>query len=171
MKALTPSPLRDEAPRGRPDRPARGRGQSLRSGSTSDLEAAFKTAIAAAVERACGEPVVWGETDCLMFPANIYRDVLGRDPAAPWRGRYKTRRGALRVMGRGGVVGTIETAAATMGWPEIEVAEARVGDLGVIATQLGPAGAVFDGRFWVGHVELGFSAWARPLAHRAWRVA
>lgn len=105
----------------------------------------------------CASDVVWGKSDCLMSLADIYRDVLHKDPAEPFRGRYTTERGARRVMGRGGVPGTVRAAARRMGWSRIEPAHARVGDLGVAMTANGPAGVIHYAGGWVGRHDRGFA--------------
>lgn len=59
----------------------------------------------------------WGERDCLMFAANWILHKTGVDTAEPYRGRYKTERGCLRILKRnGGVRGIIHTQTAACGF-------------------------------------------------------
>lgn len=94
----------------------------------------------------CASPMVWGVSDCALAVMDIYAAVLGRDPAAAYRGRYRTRLGAARALRRlaGGDLGDgLAAVAAAEGWPEIAPPAAMTGDLGLIGTPSGPAAAMF----------------------------
>ena len=72
-------------------------------------------------------PFLWGQTDCLMAVANHVRDVTGRDPAAPWRGRYSDRAGAETLMtAHGGGLALAMYAMAVIGMTR--AANPRAGD-------------------------------------------
>lgn len=78
----------------------------------------------------------YGVDDCALWVANIQRDVLGYDPAAHVRGRYKTRLGALRVTGAAGLLGQLRKIAKRHGWKRIEPAAAKPGDTGLAWTTI-----------------------------------
>jgi hypothetical protein len=59
------------------------------------LERALLAAMASAGE------MQWGKDDCALWCANILKDALGYDGAERFRGRYRTRLGARRVLGKG----------------------------------------------------------------------
>jgi len=50
------------------------------------------------VESMVGVSFEWGKTDCCMFAADIVAAMTGIDYAAEFRGRYKTMRGAARLL-------------------------------------------------------------------------
>lgn len=47
-------------------------------------------------------PFEWGVNDCALFPADAWQVMTGVDLAARFRGRYKSERGALRLMRKAG---------------------------------------------------------------------
>jgi hypothetical protein len=126
--------------------------------------------IRAAVERSVATPFNYGIDDCLMWLANIYVEALGVDPAAPYRGRYRTPRGALRVLGKGGVAEALAETAGRMAWAPILPPAAQVLDLGMIETAEGPAGAICAGEYWMSRFEYGFAASRLTFIDAAWRV-
>ena len=74
----------------------------------------------------------WGSHDCCLFASDCVRAITGVDPASRFRGRYKTRLGAIRIMRRhagGGVVETARKVAADLGLAEVPVLRARRGDV------------------------------------------
>lgn len=114
----------------------------------------------------------WGARDCSLFVAEWVRSQRGADPAAVWRGHYRTELGAARKVTRaGGLVAVFAAALEPIG---LERTEAPVtGDVGVILAStprgLRPAGAILAGRRWVTRGKTGIVALeVEPLA--AWRV-
>ncbi len=133
----------------------------------------FETAIKEARAQACGRPFTWGRDDCLLWIADIYKTVLGRDPAARFRKRYTTPAGALRVLKREGMVSVadaLEDCAARMSWPECDPSHAEIGTLGMVETPHGNAGVICAGSFWIGRTEYGFTAIRADHVARAWRI-
>lgn len=128
------------------------------------------TQIDAALARWDGEPMCWGRDDCALSIANLYVPVFGRDPAAEFRGRYRTQSGAKRVLGRGGLPRVLASVARRMRWRRIPVTEARTGDLGMVSTAEGPACVVRHRDGWVGRVDNGFTLLPGGAALRAWNV-
>jgi hypothetical protein len=84
-----------------------------------------------------------GRHDCALFAAGAVHVMCGVDPAAPFRGRYRTIRGGLRVLRRAGYRDHVAMTAAVL--PEIPVAMCRVGDVVVADGADGPALGVVQG--------------------------
>ena len=93
-------------------------------------------------------PFAWGVFDCALFACGAIQVMTGVDPAAPMRGRYKTARGALRVLKRfagGSLRETADKIAGEIGYPLVPLALARRGDVALIDDTDGgipPAGIV-----------------------------
>lgn len=118
-----------------------------------------------------GLRLIWGTHDCALAAANILRGPLGVDPAAAWRGRYRTARGARRVLGAKGLPGALAATARRLRWPSIAPAKARTGDIGLIRTKDGHAVVIFDRAHFVGPVDGGYSVTPADLVLKAWKVA
>lgn len=57
----------------------------------------------------------YGTLDCCLFVLNVVRDFTGIDYAEPWRGRYSSERGALKIiMGYGGMSGLVSAVLGRM---------------------------------------------------------
>lgn len=85
-----------------------------------------------AIERS--GPMRYGKDDCALWVADILRPVLGYDPAAKVRGRYKTRRGSLRLIGARGLLGQMRSIARRHNWKRIAPESAKPGDAGLAWT-------------------------------------
>lgn len=122
------------------------------------------------LEEAAARPPDWGVLDCMLFPADWVLLATGHDPAAGWRGRYRTELGAAQLIRRGGGLPAMTRQAMTR-WPATTAAER--GDVGLIRieTPTGPTecGGICAGRAWsaiyVGGLYVGP---AEPLA--AWSI-
>lgn len=134
---------------------------------------AFEQAITRAAERWSIEPFEWGKTDCLLSLADIYKEVLGYDPAETYRGRYKTARGAARVTkADGGIVGAFEYMARFYRWREVEPKAAPPGSVGLIGNRIfvilhfrGNSG----GGLWVQRLQpTGFGGEGDAAISKAW---
>lgn len=69
----------------------------------------------------------WGAHDCCQFVRQGLRELTGLDPARGWKlGRYRTPRGAARVLTRLGGIAQIPVKA---GLQPIPVARAQRGDV------------------------------------------
>lgn len=134
--------------------------------------------LAGFLQAAAGRPFVWGHSDCCLFACDAVRAMTGEDPAAPFRGRYRSKAGAFAAMrafvgaggGQGLIADTAERIARDLDCREVGPLEAQRGD--VVLTDQGPWQA------------LGICAGARvaiaglagveyqPLANavRAWRI-
>lgn len=84
-----------------------------------------------------------GVHDCALFLAGAVQAQTGSDYAAPWRGRYTTERGGLRVLRKDGHADHIAAAAAFL--PEKTPSFAQAGDGAVVPTESGPALGVVQG--------------------------
>lgn len=76
------------------------------------------------------QPFSW-ERDCAVdLVGGLVQAVTGVDVAAPFRGRYKTAAGALRVMKDAGFSNVADLIATIL--PEIHPSQAGVGDIAAI---------------------------------------
>lgn len=76
---------------------------------------------------AARRPFVWGQFDCILFGAGAVAAMTGVDPAATWRGTYRTPKGAARVLTRAGFADVAAPLSAL--FPAVSRAMARPGDL------------------------------------------
>jgi hypothetical protein len=116
-------------------------------------------------------PMRWGIDDCVLAQAEVQLAALGQDPCAAFRGRYRTHRGARRVLGRGGLPAALRQAARRYGWRKIRSSCARVGDLGLVLTPtgLGLVRCMHRGE-WIGRNEMGWSMIPTAMVKAAWSV-
>ncbi|XUM25110.1 DUF6950 family protein (plasmid) [Bradyrhizobium oligotrophicum S58] len=114
----------------------------------------------------------WGVDDCALWCANIIQEALGYDPAAAWRGRYRSRRGALRVLGRAGLLAAIEGAAAVHGWRHIDPGTEAKGDIGLMLVDGVPSTVICRAPGWfIGRNEGGWTALQGRHLQALWAVA
>lgn len=112
----------------------------------------------------------WGKDDCALALADIDIAVQGIDPAEPYRGRYKTERGARRVLGKAGLLGGWAKAARRFKWPRINPEQALDGDRGVAATPAGITSVIrYRGR-WFARSDMGNLMVFDNKVMRAWAV-
>jgi hypothetical protein len=123
-----------------------------------------------AMREVAGRPM--GFDGCVIFHANIHRDVTGVDPIEHWRGRYTTPRGMRRIMGEGGIPSCMRQAARIMGWNRIKPNTAKVGDVGLVITPTGFAVVRKLHRDdWIGRNESGWSMRRTADVGLAWNIA
>jgi hypothetical protein len=90
----------------------------------------WEVLLAATVDDARTRSFTWGTHDCATWAFDLRRDLTGGDDtAALWRGRYRTARGAPRVMRRLGWANMSEAGIALLGVPLVNVRLAQRGDL------------------------------------------
>jgi hypothetical protein len=135
----------------------------------------MREALAREIERAriqaASEPMVWGRDDCLMWLANIHRNVTGDDPGEPYRKLYSDEAGAKRVMGRFGVLGTLQGVARRLGWTRINPERADTGDWGAVMTNEGLTGVIcVKPGWWCQRHGEGIAMYRTEIVKRAWRV-
>ena len=140
---------------------------------------ALEKAVVAALADAGQSEMQWGVDDCALWAANIIRDALGYDPAKAFRGRYKTRNGARRLLGEAGLIGAMRKAARRHKWKRINPENARAGDMGLIWTTIEVRGKQVatlatvicrDKEWFVGRNELGFTGVRAKNVAAAWSV-
>ncbi len=131
----------------------------------------WRSRLAAETVRQAREPFAWGEHDCAIgFGAGVVKALTGVDVAAPYRGHYRTPTGAMRLLRKAGFQSLGDFVASL--FPEIEIAQARIGDLGVVATDgpIAEAICMFDASGVVVMTEQGHGRLPRDAAFRAFRV-
>lgn len=134
-----------------------------------DWRAALHAAIAERLDR----PFAWGRNDGAMFTADLVLAMTGVDLAAAFRGRYRSERGAARVMRAAGYTDLVALVAARL--PEIQPSRARSGDVAIIGIERpGRKPALCLGLFDGGHIRAMAASGAGVLpftaAVRAFRV-
>lgn len=114
----------------------------------------WERALSAEVEAARTRPFEWGRHDCALWAADCVMAMTGNDPAACWRGRYRTALGAARILRRSGCDDIAAMAARVLDAPLPSPVMARRGDIlsdgeamgvciGAAAAFLSPDGLVF----------------------------
>lgn len=122
------------------------------------IRAALSEALDREVDRWCKEPMVWGQDDCALAVANVIRDALGYDPAAPWRTGYRDQDGADAALGAMGLGHALRAVARVHGWTRITPARALTGDVGVILQGRRPCVVICRAQGWfMGRSETGAS--------------
>lgn len=124
--------------------------------------------LAAFLEDAGRLPFAEGRHDCALFAAGAVAAMTGEDPAAGWRGRYRTTRGGLRVLRAAGHRDHLALAAAL--FEGIPPAFARMGDLAAVPGQGGPALGVVQGEGVFVLTPAGMGLVPLTAATAAWRL-
>lgn len=115
--------------------------------------------LAAYLARAARTRFGYGDHDCLQgFVSGWIALNLGGDPAAPWRGRYRTALGCARLVRReGGVAAILARGAAAAGM--IRTSAATPGCVGAVemitARGLEVVGAIRTDRGWACRTKRG----------------
>ena len=91
----------------------------------------WKARLSAYVATCARTPYALGSHDCALFAAGAVDAVTGTDPAAKWRGAYRSKEGGLRALKRAGYSDHIEATAAVL--PEIHPAFAAEGDIAYVS--------------------------------------
>lgn len=131
---------------------------------------ALDRAIVAAMSTTVGE-MKWGVDDCGLWCGNILREAMGYDPCSELRGRYRTRRGARRVLGAGGLPSALRRAARRHRWRRIEEGHEQPGDIGVLVVDGAAATMICRARGWfVGRSEHGWTALPSKHLRIIWSV-
>lgn len=84
-----------------------------------------------------------GAHDCALFAAGAVEAMTGIDIAAPFRGRYRTIRGGIRILRAAGHADHI--ALARVHFAEVHKSRATPGDLAILPTEDGMALGVVHG--------------------------
>jgi len=139
----------------------------------------WEGAFLALIQARARAPLHWGTHDCCLFAADVVLAVTGVDLGTPFRGRYKTPRGALGALRRfagGGVAAAAEKIAERYAIREIPPLMARRGDVGLLPAVAAP-GSGFDGALgvcvgatWAVAGTCGLDHVPLAAALRAWRI-
>lgn len=131
---------------------------------------ALDAALVAAMDAAAAQEMVWGRDDCGMWCAGVLLVALGYDAADCVRGRYRTRIGAKRVLGRPWLAGFLRSAARRHGWRRIKRGE-QVGDMGLALLDGVSTTVICRAPGWfVGRNEAGFTAVPASAVRLMWAV-
>lgn len=96
--------------------------------------------LAAEVAAASGKPFRWGDFDCATWAFDVAAVLRGGPSFADeWRGKYKSARGALRIIRRLGAATMEEAVTARLGQPRKAVLLARRGDIVMTEAEQMPA--------------------------------
>lgn len=114
------------------------------------------------------KPFQYGSADCGAFAGGAVHAMMGVNPHAQIAGRYKSLRGALRVIKRLGYADHIEFAAAF--GEEVEPLFAQFGDIAVVDGEDGPALGVVLGPQIEARSPQGRAVLPLTAAKRAFRV-
>lgn len=91
----------------------------------------WRARLAAALDDLSTQPFVWGSRDCLT---GLFQGALGAvtntDATLAWRGRYRSARGAVRVMRADGHADLASLVSSLL--PEIDPDAAQLGDIAAI---------------------------------------
>ena len=127
------------------------------------LERALLSAMGAAGE------MQWGKDDCALWCANILKEALGYDGAARFRGRYRSRSGAKRVLGQNGLGAALKAAARKHKWRRIKIGQEQVCDIGLLMLLETPVTVICRAPGWfVARNENGWSAMPSNLVRIVW---
>jgi hypothetical protein len=126
--------------------------------------------LAAVIDEARWKPYQLGEHDCFRFACQAVEALTGVDLYAPWRGAYRTKRQALRLLARygGGFTGSF---TRLFGAPPISIGLARRGDIAEFVDAAGEQHlGVVNGALVVILREKGLDAIRRSNCAHAWRI-
>lgn len=123
--------------------------------------------LAALVEEVRLRPFAWGKHDCCLWAASAVEAITSMDPAIDLRGTYRSAKSALAILES---LGGLEAVGAWCG-PEIEVAFASIGDIGLVMWPDGTRSlAVSAGHSWMCAGETGLVNLPLQTASHAWGV-
>lgn len=114
---------------------------------------------------------VWGEFDCCLFVADAVKAMTGTDIAIRYRGKYKSKRGAMALLRKLDGGGVQEAATRAFGAPLTYRLTARRGDVALVDTPDGDALGICTGPWIVvPRPDEGLVALPLGAARMAWRV-
>lgn len=113
-------------------------------------------------------PFIWGERDCIAWPAQWLAQERGADVIAAIRGAYDSRLSCARFLRRqGGLLALARREMAAAGC--VETAGPQCGDVGIVSTFAGPMGAIRAGSSWALKAVDGVAFMPSPFLI-AWKV-
>lgn len=106
----------------------------------------WTTQLAHTIQAAVERPFSWGEFDCCLFAADCAVAVCEIDPAAHYRGRYRSESGAKRLLKK--IHGSLESAWDAC-FERINPAFIQRGDVAMYEGANGRGVAVYwAGEYW-----------------------
>lgn len=130
--------------------------------------------LAALIEDSRQRRFAWGEQDCAMLAADVFRAITGHDPVGDIRGQYRDALSAMRMaerMSGGGFEAAVRHVCDNLGLQRIAPALARRGDIGVAVDGAGRQVCVFCvGAEWYAPGETGLVALELRAVLFAWHV-
>lgn len=131
----------------------------------------WRARFAAEMDRQRGASFAWGRSDCVLgLAGGAVMALTGADLTLDWRGRYRSERGALRVLQAAGFANLGDALASHL--PEIHPDDAYIGDLALVGAE-GPLKAalgVFDTAGLIVMTHAGHG-WLEPeRAYRAFKI-
>lgn len=132
---------------------------------------ALEVELLAAMQAAAALPMQWGRDDCALWCADILKRALGYDAAEIFRGRYRTRIGAHRVLGGGGLPNALRVASRKHRWRRVKADAADVGDIGLAVVGETVSTVICRKPGWfIGRSEQGWTALPAGMVKLAWSV-
>lgn len=128
----------------------------------------WKSRLTAWLAEIVRRPFAPGTHDCALFAAGAVQAMTGRDPAAPYRGRYQTLRGGKRILRQAGFADHIDLVVCT--FAEVHTSRAAPGDLAVVPTPEGDALGLVQGEAVYVLSPRGIGMLPMTAATRAYRV-
>ncbi|HWA22334.1 MAG TPA: hypothetical protein VG735_08070 [Caulobacterales bacterium] len=107
----------------------------------------------------------WGPNDCCSFAAGAVLALTGDDPMRALRRRYRSARGATRLLNEQTLESHLDERFARVG-----VAMAHRGDVALVEIEGRPSVAIVEGEMLVAPGLNGLVRVPRGLAVGAWRV-
>lgn len=122
--------------------------------------------------------VVWGVNDCCLFAADWVLGLTGIDPAARWRGTYRSEREAHRkIKAAGGFLAAIGPEMDRAGFARTD--DPTTGDVGIVEAPVAirkgtiitrPVAAIRVGKRWAVKSSNGIAADADFVCLAAWSI-
>ncbi len=127
--------------------------------------------IHAAMADASRNEMQWSADNCAFWVSDILAPIIGIDLMAPHRGKFRSRKGCYRYLGKSGLRGGIERLAIERGWSWVPPERADIGDVGIagISQVLSTVICLAPGWF-VGRTERGFAGLRHDKVLQAWSV-
>lgn len=114
---------------------------------------------------------VWGEWDCCLMAANAMQEITGVDPVPAYRGKYKTKRGALKLIAaHGGFENFMDEIAAENACQKVPALSAQRGDAVLLMLPDMPALGICLGRHAAYAAPLGLTLVPMDASMICWRV-
>jgi len=110
----------------------------------------WRTRLFSLIDEKDKQPFQYGLNDCSTFGADVVFALTGFDPAAQFRGKYKTKLGGIRAIRKAGYLNQVDYLEKN--YKEIPPAFATFGDIGITTSDAGDdiAICVVVGNFSVG---------------------